>query len=249
MPSEPDSLNGAAPLALQVSDLRFRWPSQSQDAPDTLGPLGFELGRGQSLFLAGASGSGKSTLLSLLAGIHLPTHGRCLVLGHDLSGWSGGQRDRWRGESLGIVFQQFNLLPYLSVWDNVLLPIQLHPSRMGADANPLNAQAQARELLLSLDLAEGLWARPSHQLSVGQQQRVAVARALIGRPQLVIADEPTSALDEARRESFMSVMLELVRSQGVGLVMASHDQRLAHYFDHRIEIYSPAGLGSQGALK
>ncbi|MFM1827248.1 MAG: hypothetical protein RLY67_629 [Pseudomonadota bacterium] len=232
---------------MKVSDLRFRWPSQSQDTPDIIGPLGFELARGQSLFLAGASGSGKSTLLSLLAGIHLPTRGRCLVLGQDLSVWSGGQRDRWRGESLGIVFQQFNLLPYLSVWDNVLLPIELHPSRLGANTDPLNAQAQARELLLSLDLAESLWERPSHQLSVGQQQRVAVARALIGRPQLVIADEPTSALDEARRESFMSVMLELVRSQGVALVMASHDQRLAEYFDHRIELNASAGLGMQEA--
>ncbi|MEY3969961.1 MAG: hypothetical protein RI968_222 [Pseudomonadota bacterium] len=248
MPSEPDSLIGTAALALQVSDLCFRWPSQSKETPNTLGPLGFELGQGQSLFLAGASGSGKSTLLSLLAGIHLPTHGRCLVLGQDLRQWSGGQRDRWRGQSLGIVFQQFNLLPYLSVWDNVLLPIQLHPSRMGADANPLNVQAQARELLVSLDLDQALWSRPSHQLSVGQQQRVAVARALIGRPQLVIADEPTSALDEARRESFMSVMLELVRSRGVALVMASHDQRLAEQFDQRIELPAPAAFGLQGGL-
>ena len=120
---------------------------------------------------------------------------------------------------------------------------------MGADANPLNVQAQARELLVSLDLDQALWSRPSHQLSVGQQQRVAVARALIGRPQLVIADEPTSALDEARRESFMSVMLELVRSRGVALVMASHDQRLAEQFDQRIELPAPAAFGLQGGLR
>ncbi|HSM23175.1 MAG TPA: ATP-binding cassette domain-containing protein, partial [Rubrivivax sp.] len=141
------------------------------------------------------------------------------------------RRDAFRADHVGYVFQQFNLLPYLSVLDNVRLPCRF--SRRRAARAPADA---AEHLLARVGLAEALWRRPAAQLSVGQQQRVAAARALIGAPELVIADEPTSALDTDLREAFMDLLLEACAGAGSTLVFVSHDDRLAARFDRRLEL-------------
>lgn len=189
------------------------------------------------MFLHGPSGGGKSTLLGLLSGVLLPRTGSVSLLGTRWSDLSGARRDAFRADHLGYIFQQFNLLPYLSVLDNVLLPCRFSAlRRQRASQEGGSPGAAARDLLRRVCLAEGLWARPAAQLSVGQQQRVAAARALIGRPELVIADEPTSALDAALRDSFMDLLLDACLVSGSTLVFVSHDERLAALFDERLSL-------------
>lgn len=192
---------------------------------------------GQTVFLHGPSGGGKSTLLGLLAGVLLPHSGSVRLLGTRWSELSGARRDAFRADHLGYIFQQFNLLPYLSVLDNVLLPCRFSAVRcLRATQDGGSPDGAARELLRRVGLAEGLWMRPAAQLSVGQQQRVAAARALIGRPEVVIADEPTSALDAPLRDSFMDLLLESCRASGGTLVFVSHDERLAARFDSSLAL-------------
>jgi putative ABC transport system ATP-binding protein len=219
---------------VEISGLRYRWPGAGADclAIDAL-----QLGRGRTLFLHGPSGSGKSTLLGLMAGVLLPGAGRVRLLDTDWAALSGARRDRFRADHVGYLFQQFNLLPYLSVLDNVLLPCGFSRPRAeraarGAGSGPAAAQALLREV----GLGPGLWRRPAAQLSVGQQQRVAAARALIGAPELVIADEPTSALDAARRDAFVELLLRECRAAGSTLVFVSHDERLAPAFDATLSL-------------
>jgi putative ABC transport system ATP-binding protein len=135
---------------------------------------------------------------------------------------------------VGYIFQQFNLLPYLSVLDNVLLPCRFSARRREQAAREGGARAQAAQLLEAMGLPQTLWKRQAMQLSVGQQQRVAAARALIGHPEVVIADEPTSALDEDRREAFLDVLVEACRANRSALVFVSHDQRIAARFGRHL---------------
>ena len=186
-------------FALDLQALRYRWPGASAD---TLVLDSLRLAPGDKVFLRGPSGCGKSTLLSLAAGVLLPQAGQVRLLGQDWAGLRSGARDRWRADHLGYIFQQFNLLPYLSVLDNVRLPLRF--SRRRATRSAANGADSAEMLLERSGLPPGLWRQPAGALSVGQQQRVAAARALIGAPELVVADEPTSALDEDLRESFMA---------------------------------------------
>ncbi len=214
---------------IDAADLRYRWPGGREDCLviDRL-----QIERGRSVFLHGPSGSGKSTLLGLLAGVLLPRVGHVGLLGTDWAALSGARRDAFRADHVGYIFQQFNLLPYLSVLDNVLLPCRFSTlRRQRADAASGSARAGAEALLQRVGLGSTLWPRAAAQLSVGQQQRVAAARALIGRPELVIADEPTSALDAALRDSFMALLLQQCRDAGSTLVFVSHDERLAAQFD------------------
>ena len=219
---------------IELRDLRFAWPGSATDcvAIDAL-----SIAAGRTVFVHGPSGGGKSTLLGLLAGVLLPHAGSVSLLGTRWSDLSGARRDAFRADHVGYIFQQFNLLPYLSVQDNVLLPCRfsaLRRERAAQDAgSPVGA---ARDLLQRVGLAESLWTRPAAQLSVGQQQRVAAARALIGRPEVVIADEPTSALDAALRDSFMDLLLGACHASGGTLVFVSHDERLAARFDERLSL-------------
>jgi putative ABC transport system ATP-binding protein len=195
------------------------------------------VGAGRTLFLYGPSGGGKSTLLGLLAGVLLPREGSVSLLGTRWAALSGARRDAFRADHVGYIFQQFNLLPYLSVLDNVLLPCRFSGlRRQRATAAAGSPQAAAARLLQRVGLSQALWARPASQLSVGQQQRVAAARALIGQPELVIADEPTSALDTALRDSFMGLLLQQCDDAGSTLVFVSHDDRLAALFDHSVSL-------------
>ena len=227
-----------APLAspaLDLSGLRYRWPGASADILQ-LGPL--LLQPGETVFLRGPSGCGKSTLLALAAGVLLAQGGQCSLLGQPWVALAGGARDRRRADHLGYIFQQFNLLPYLSVIDNVRLPLRFSPRRaeQAARSVQLGGGDAAAELLQHTGLPRALWQAPAAHLSVGQQQRVAAARALIGAPELVIADEPTSALDEALRESFMALLLARCAAAGSALLFVSHDLRLAAAFDRVIDL-------------
>ncbi|MDQ5903331.1 MAG: putative transport system ATP-binding protein [Pseudomonadota bacterium] len=220
-------------VALHVADLRFRWPGQTAPCLDI---PHLEVAAGERVFLYGPSGSGKSTLLGLLGGVSVPERGRVEILGHPLNALPARKRDRIRADSIGFLFQQFNLLPWLSAIDNVLLPCTfsaLRRDRAGAERSPV---AEAGHLLTQLDLAPDSWHKKAAELSVGQQQRVAAARALIGRPEIIIADEPTSALDAERQQVFVDLLLRETAAADAALVFVSHDHRLAAHFDRRIAL-------------
>jgi putative ABC transport system ATP-binding protein len=219
---------------IEVRDLRFGWSGAARDCVciDRL-----DVAAGSAVFLFGPSGGGKSTLLGLLAGVLLPRSGSVSLLGTAWSSLAGARRDAFRADHVGYIFQQFNLLPYLRVLDNVLLPCRFSALRQQrASAARGSALAAAQQLLRQVGLPEHIWQRPAAQLSVGQQQRVAAARALIGQPEVVIADEPTSALDAALRDNFMDLLLGECRAAGSALVFVSHDERLAARFDRQISL-------------
>lgn len=218
---------------VSVSDLRFAWPGQSEILDiETL-----TLGAGERLFLRGPSGSGKSTLLGLIAGVLETQHGQIDVLDQTVSALSGSQRDRVRADHLGVIFQMFNLVPYLSVVQNVVLPCRFSKRRAQEAKQAGGAEAEALRLLKRLGLDdEALLNRNVTELSVGQQQRVAAARALIGNPSLIIADEPTSALDADSRDRFIELLSEEAQKTGAALLFVSHDGALAPLFDRAVDL-------------
>lgn len=233
----------ASPVVL-IENLRFAWPGSAAPVLDI---PGFQLARGERVFLAGPSGSGKSTLLSLLGGLILPQAGTLSVMGQSLSAMSGAARDRHRATHTGFVFQQFNLIPYLSLIDNVLLPLRFSPQRAARAAADGGAPAHARRLLQALQLdVDVLSGRPVTQLSVGQQQRVALARALAGGPELVICDEPTSALDADARAAFMALLFAEIERSGAALLFVSHDRALAAGFDRSLALVDINRAAPQG---
>lgn len=232
-----DAVNAAsaelsAHAVVRLEGVRYAWKEAEGDIIDV---NRFEVARGERLFVAGPSGSGKSTLLSLLGGVITPREGRVEVLQTELSQLAGRQRDRFRADHVGIVFQMFNLVPYLSMVGNVTLPCRFSVRRrQRAKARSAHVDAEARRLLADLELdAPALHARPVTHLSIGQQQRVAVARALVGSPELVIADEPTSALDEGTRERFLALLFDECSAEGTTLLFVSHDTRLGTLFNRR----------------
>jgi putative ABC transport system ATP-binding protein len=218
---------------LACQGVRHVWPDGTRlpDFPD------FRLGRGERLFLRGASGSGKSTLLHLIAGGLVPRAGRIAVAGQAISALGARARDRARADHIGLIFQQFNLLPYLSVLDNVLLPCRFSARRRArALARDPDLTAAATRLLDALDLAPSLRARDVSALSVGQQQRVAAARALIGAPELILADEPTSALDDDARRRFLDLLFAECAAAESALLLVSHDANLAEFFPRQLHL-------------
>ncbi|MDM8348005.1 ABC transporter ATP-binding protein [Pseudomonas sp. sp1636] len=223
-----------SPALIHLSNLGFAWPGQAQllDIPS------FTLARGESLFLKGPSGSGKTTLLGLLGGVQTPSRGSIRLLDQELSALSAGTRDRFRVDHTGYIFQQFNLLPFLSVRENVELPCHFSRLRARRAIQRHGSIDQAAATLLAhLGLQEPrLLERRADELSIGQQQRVAAARALIGQPELVIADEPTSALDCDAREAFLQLLFAECREAGASLLFVSHDQSLAHLFDRSLAL-------------
>lgn len=225
----------AAPAVL-LEDVRFRW---RPEAAPCLELERFELAPGERLFLHGPSGSGKSTLLALIGGVIAPERGRVMLEGVDLATLGAAARDRLRADRLGVIFQMFNLIPWLSARDNILLPCRFSRARrarvLAAGTQP---EKEASRLAEHLDLAPALLSRPAAELSVGQQQRVAAARALIGRPALVIADEPTSALDAGRQRGFLDLLLRESAAVGTAVLFVSHDVRLADAFDRVLALES-----------
>lgn len=220
---------------IAIDNLEFRWrPAE----PPVLTIEALTVERGERLFIKGASGSGKSTLLSLIGGVVTAQRGGVSVLGQPLHTLSGARRDHFRADHIGFVFQMFNLLPYLSTVENVTLPCRFSRRRRDrALARSASLETEALRLLAHLDLADPrTLARSVTELSVGQQQRVAVARALIGSPEIVIADEPTSALDWDRREAFLQLLERECAEQGITLVFVSHDPSLEPLFDRTLSL-------------
>ncbi len=199
--------------------------------------------QGSSVLLRGISGGGKSTLLGLLTGVLLPGKGRVEVAGHALQGMGGAARDRFRADQLGVIFQQFNLLPFLTVRDNIALGLRFSRLRSARISGPLDAEIA--RLLQALQLNPELMQRRAGTLSVGQQQRVAAARALIGRPTLLLADEPTSALDREAASAFLQLMSAQCQAAGTTVLVVSHDDSLQPLFDRTISLseINQAGAG------
>jgi putative ABC transport system ATP-binding protein len=222
-----------SPAAIRAVDLSFAWPKQKPLYTD----VSFELYPGQKLLITGPSGSGKSTLLNLLAGVVEPSSGSIWIHEETIQGLSASAKDQLRGEQMGFIFQQFNLLPYLSVRDNILLPAHLFTKRKAAALTQFGSLEHAlRYYMNHLGLSADLENQAAHRLSIGQQQRVAAARAFLGKPSIVIADEPTSALDEANQTQLLKLFFALANEQQTALLMVSHDPRLSPYFDRQLQL-------------
>lgn len=221
--------------AIEITDLRFAWTPKARPI---LSIDQFTVDKRELVFIRGASGSGKSTLLGLFTGILVPQQGKVKVLEEIVSELKGADRDRYRADNIGYIFQMFNLIPYLSVIENVILPCRfssVRKSRVLLQADSL--EEEALRLLEQLNLRNSdLLDKPVVELSVGQQQRVAAARALIGSPDLIIADEPTSSLDADQRESFLQLLFEECAKSEATLVFVSHDASLAPLFHRVVDI-------------
>jgi len=218
---------------LQLRDVRFGYEA----GPILIDMERFDIGKGESVFLRGPSGSGKSTLLGLIGGVLTPNAGTVSICHKDITDISSARRDQIRADHLGIIFQQFNLLPYLSVIQNCVLPCHFSTLRKQRAIKMSGSVTEAAQNLVSaLGLSNALLSRPVGELSVGQQQRVAVARALIGGPDLIIADEPTSALDYNNRDRFIELLNQQREAFGSSLLFVSHDSTLASHFNRSVSL-------------
>jgi putative ABC transport system ATP-binding protein len=223
--------------ALEIEGLQYRWPGAASPLIDI---DRMSLSQGESLFLHGPSGCGKSTLLSAIAGVIDIPVGTVKVAGMDIGALRWTARDRFRGDHLGVIFQVFNLLPWLSALENVLLPCR-YAARRRQHAGP-DPIATAQRLLADLGLPDpAIASSPARSLSVGQQQRVAAARALIGKPDLILADEPTSALDEAAKAAFVDLLKQECTAAGTALLFVSHDRSLETHFDRALSFKDLSG--------
>ena len=216
--------------AIRLTDLHFSYGK----GPEILNISEFAVKAGEKVFLFGPSGSGKTTLLGVLAGVLGGYTGNVEVLGRDIAKLSGSQRDAFRGSHLGYIFQLFNLIPYLSVMENITLPCRLSAERRGR-LNGASMEQAAHAVAKRLGIDELLANRVTN-LSVGQQQRVAAARSLLGAPELIIADEPTSSLDYDHRERFLELLFESCKAAGATLLFVSHDRSLMHLFDRQLSL-------------
>ena len=216
------------PWAIEVNDLSFDYTSDA--AHPVIQINQWQVAMGKRIFLHGRSGSGKSTLLNLLCGTLSPQSGNIQLIGQPFSALSSRKRDKFRAKHIGVVFQQFNLIPYLTVMDNIMVALHFAGSKKNL------AQEQIESVFAQLHLDLGLLNRRADQLSVGQQQRVSIARSLINHPEIIIADEPTSALDADAQSGFMDLLIECTEKAGSTLLFVSHDHRLATFFEQQLEI-------------
>ena len=218
---------------MQLEGVRFRW---KPGAPLVLDIGAFAVRRGEKVFLKGPSGSGKSTLLNLVSGVIVPEAGTVTVGDTVVSSLRGARRDAFRADHIGFIFQMFNLIAYLSVRENVTLALTFSERRAARLSALSTASEEAARLLGRLGLGDALRSRRVTELSIGQQQRVAAARALIGSPDLLIADEPTSALDTDTREGFIRLLFEECERAGMTLLFVSHDGGLEALFDRSVDL-------------
>lgn len=221
---------------LQIQDLSFTYTGQTK--PTVLIPK-FEIQKGAKVFIHGSSGSGKTTFLEILAGVLPIDSGKIQILEQDFSKLSASARDRFRADHIGYIFQSFNLIPYLSVLENITLPLFLSDRRQSN-----YHESELQEMLQVLGI-EQLQNRKVTELSIGQQQRVAVARALLGKPEIILADEPTSSLDYDHREKFLKVLFQTAEKSGSTILFVSHDRTMEKLFD---QVVSFAQLNQAGSL-
>ncbi len=223
-------------VLIQVENLQFSW---QDDSPHMLDIEALSVIRQERIFIKGTSGSGKSTLLGLLGGVITPQRGKITVLDTEVNMLSSSRRDSFRADHIGFIFQMFNLIPYLSLVENITLPCRFSRLRhKRVTENKSSLTDEAVRLLSHLGLkGNELLSRPVTELSMGQQQRVAAARALIGSPDILIADEPTSSLDADSRKSFLELLFSECSNEGITLVFVSHDASLQSFFDRTIELH------------
>ncbi|RAP34572.1 methionine ABC transporter ATP-binding protein [Candidatus Marinamargulisbacteria bacterium SCGC AG-439-L15] len=214
---------------ITVENISFHY---SKDQAFSLNVQEFSVQKNRNLFLEGPSGSGKTTFLNLITGLIKPNSGLIRIMQTEISHLTTVQCDRFRADHFGIIFQLFNLIPYLSVLENVLLPCSFSKlKREKALSQSTSLESEARRLCEELDINDDLLKKPVYQLSIGQQQRVAIARAMIGQPEIIIADEPTSALDNERKEQFLALLLKECEKYQATLIFVSHDTELKSAFD------------------
>lgn len=218
--------------AIVIDNMNFAY--QKDKAP-VMSIYHWALAQQERVFLYGDSGSGKTTLLNLLCGIILPTSGKIELFGTALNSLSNRSRDRFRAQHIGVVFQRFNLIPYLSVAKNIELAAFFAKPHWNKQ-NKQHLQSQMRILIDTLKLPESVLHQQVRNLSTGQQQRVAIARALINKPRLLLVDEPTSALDASARDAFMELLMEMCDSAKTTLIFVSHDTALSGHFEHKIDL-------------
>ena len=211
-------------MSIQLNNVTFFYPDSPQELIINIEDWSVETE--SKHFLYGPSGCGKSTLLNLISGLHSPNTGSIKILDEELSSMTVAQRDKFRANNIGYIFQQFNLLPYLNAIDNINLASYF------SNLNNSKLKQKIHQLLTELNIEQKDWNRPVSQLSIGQQQRIGIARAFINEPKLLIADEPTSSLDAASRDDFISLLSRLCKEYKSTLLFVSHDPQLKPHFDH-----------------
>ena len=221
-------------LAVEILDVQYSYEKQKKRLNENNNVLSIEswqLAQGERVFLYGDSGSGKTTLLNLLCGILQPSSGHISLFGENITELSNTKRDTFRAQNIGVVFQKFNLIPYLSVYKNIQLAAYFAKSQ-GSES----LQQRARNLISALNLPSSILHKQVAQLSVGQQQRVAIARALVNEPKLLLVDEPTSALDASARDAFMQLLMQMCSESNTSLIFVSHDTALGEYFERKVDL-------------
>jgi putative ABC transport system ATP-binding protein len=221
---------------IQIKNLKFNYSKQLKSVLEI--PF-LEFKQNESVFLFGPSGSGKTTLLEILAGVISSQSGEVDILGKKLHLMTSAEKDFFRSEHIGYIFQQFNLIPYLSVKENIMLPFAFNAKKLN--------QSLFDKVIVALGLAD-LLHQSASQLSVGQQQRVAAARALVIEPEIILADEPTSALDHDHRENFLKILFSLVKEQSSTLIFVSHDRSIQNLFDRHISLSDINAVQKNGVV-
>lgn len=216
-------------MSLITQNLSHRYPEMGQERPDVLRDIGFQLAGAEQLLLRGISGSGKTTLINIVAGLLTPTSGSVSLNGTQLYGLTESDRDKFRRETIGYVFQTHHLLPILNAWENVAMPLAF------AGISTKDRKSKAIELLEQVGLGGLEGSRPS-QLSTGQRQRVAIARALVHTPSLILADEPTASLDADNAENVINLLKTTCQAHNTTLIVASHDPTLAQSFNRIVDL-------------
>jgi putative ABC transport system ATP-binding protein len=211
-------------MTIQLKDIRYTYPDTP--AKLILNINSWKVAAGEQVFVHGPSGGGKSTLLNLLSGLLQADTGEVSVMGQRLDKISSRQRDRFRADHIGYIFQQFNLIPYLDAIDNIKLAHQFAKQNTSS-----SLEDDIKSLLSSFYIEPADWQKPVAKLSIGQQQRIAIARAMVNKPELLIADEPTSSLDQDNRDNFMKELMAMVSEYNTTLLFVSHDMSLAKYFN------------------
>ncbi len=220
---------------IEISNVEFSWNNQLQPL---LSIESLILKKAEKLFIHGPSGCGKTTLLNLISGVLKPSRGEIEVLGNNLFSEKQKLRDQFRVDHMGIIFQQFNLIPYLNVLENITLPCLFSTRRREMlSIQKRNTFDETSRLLDALGLEDkDIIQKNVTQLSTGQQQRVAAARALIGSPEIIIADEPTSALDQDAKQGFLELLFEEANRTNSALLFVSHDLTLTKLFDRSVSL-------------